>query len=191
MKVAPIGAFGAMAFTIGAYGVGSLVQLGQLMLCFYITCILFVLIVLGGIARAHGFSILRFIRYIREELLIVLGTSFFRVGSAADDRQDGEARLQQVGGRPGDSHRLLLQPRRHLDYLTMAGGVHRPGHRYADGHHPPDHPAAGAADRFRAPPAFRQRPSVLAATLSAVGYLPVAGLALIPGIDASCRSSAR
>lgn len=64
-----------MAFTIGAYGVGSLVQLGQLMLCFYITCILFVLIVLGGIARAHGFSILRFIRYIREELLIVLGTS--------------------------------------------------------------------------------------------------------------------
>lgn len=75
MKVAPIGAFGAMAFTIGAYGVGSLVQLGQLMLCFYITCILFVLIVLGGIARAHGFSILRFIRYIREELLIVLGTS--------------------------------------------------------------------------------------------------------------------
>ncbi|WP_306402548.1 dicarboxylate/amino acid:cation symporter [Pseudomonas aeruginosa] len=75
MKVAPIGAFGAMAFTIGAYGVGSLVQLGQLMLCFYITCILFVLIVLGGIARAHGFSILRFIKYIREELLIVLGTS--------------------------------------------------------------------------------------------------------------------
>ena len=75
MRLAPLGAFGAMAFTIGAYGVGSLVQLGQLMLCFYITCILFVLIVLGGIARAHGFSILRFIRYIKEELLIVLGTS--------------------------------------------------------------------------------------------------------------------
>ncbi|WP_141766157.1 cation:dicarboxylate symporter family transporter, partial [Pseudomonas sp. HMSC75E02] len=75
MKVAPIGAFGAMAFTIGAYGVGSLVQLGQLMACFYITCLLFVLIVLGGIARAHGFNILKFIKYIREELLIVLGTS--------------------------------------------------------------------------------------------------------------------
>ncbi|MEE4464758.1 cation:dicarboxylase symporter family transporter, partial [Azotobacter chroococcum] len=75
MKVAPIGAFGAMAFTIGKYGVGSLVQLGQLMLCFYITCVFFILVVLGGIARANGFNILRFIRYIREELLIVLGTS--------------------------------------------------------------------------------------------------------------------
>ena len=75
MKVAPIGAFGAMAFTIGKYGVGSLVQLGQLMLCFYITCVFFVLVVLGGIARAHGFSILKFIKYIKEELLIVLGTS--------------------------------------------------------------------------------------------------------------------
>ena len=64
-----------MAFTIGAYGVGSLVQLGQLMICFYITCVLFVLIVLGGIARAHGFSVIKLIRYIREELLIVLGTS--------------------------------------------------------------------------------------------------------------------
>ena len=75
MKLAPLGALGAMAFTIGAYGVGSLVQLGQLMICFYITCVLFVLIVLGGIARAHGFSVLKLIRYIREELLIVLGTS--------------------------------------------------------------------------------------------------------------------
>ena len=75
MKLAPIGAFGAMAFTIGQYGVGSLVQLGQLMLCFYITCFFFVLVVLGGICRAHGFSVLRLIRYIREELMIVLGTS--------------------------------------------------------------------------------------------------------------------
>ena len=75
MRVAPIGAFGAMAFTIGAYGVGSLVQLGELMACFYLTCILFVLLVLGSIARFHGFNILRFINYIREELLIVLGTS--------------------------------------------------------------------------------------------------------------------
>lgn len=75
MKLAPIGAFGAMAFTIGQYGVGSLVQLGYLMACFYITCLLFVLVVLGGICRAHGFSVLKLIRYIREELLIVLGTS--------------------------------------------------------------------------------------------------------------------
>ena len=64
----------AMAFTIGKYGVGT-VQLGQLIICFYITCILFVVVVLGSIARATGFSIFKFIRYIREELLIVLGTS--------------------------------------------------------------------------------------------------------------------
>ena len=75
MRLAPIGAFGAMAFTIGKYGVGTLVQLGQLIICFYITCILFVVVVLGSIARVTGFSIFKFIRYIREELLIVLGTS--------------------------------------------------------------------------------------------------------------------
>ena len=75
MKVAPIGAFGAMAFTIGKYGVGSLVQLGQLMATFYLTCLLFIFVVLGGIARAHGFSVWKFIKYIKEELLIVLGTS--------------------------------------------------------------------------------------------------------------------
>jgi aerobic C4-dicarboxylate transport protein len=73
MRLAPIGAFGAMAFTIGKYGVGTLVQLGQLIVCFYITCILFVVVVLGSIAKATGFSIFKFIRYIREELLIVLG----------------------------------------------------------------------------------------------------------------------
>ncbi len=75
MKVAPIGAFGAMAFTIGKYGVSSLLQLGQLMATFYITCLLFIFVVLGGIARFHGFSIWKFIKYIKEELLIVLGTS--------------------------------------------------------------------------------------------------------------------
>ena len=75
MKVAPIGAFGAMAFTIGKYGVGSLFSLGKLMGTFYATCLIFILVVLGIIARVHGFSILKFIRYIKEELLIVLGTS--------------------------------------------------------------------------------------------------------------------
>ena len=75
MKVAPIGAFGAMAFTIGKYGVGSLVSLGALMATFYATCLFFIFVVLGLIARFHGFSIWRFIRYIKEELLIVLGTS--------------------------------------------------------------------------------------------------------------------
>ncbi len=75
MYFAPIGAFGAMAFTIGKYGVGSLVQLGQLMAAVYLTCFLFVAIVLGTIARFTGFSLWKFIRYIKEELLIVLGTS--------------------------------------------------------------------------------------------------------------------
>jgi aerobic C4-dicarboxylate transport protein len=75
MKVAPIGAFGAMAFTIGKYGVASLLSLGKLMGTFYLTCLVFILFVLGLIACMHGFSILKFIRYIKEELLIVLGTS--------------------------------------------------------------------------------------------------------------------
>jgi aerobic C4-dicarboxylate transport protein len=75
VRAAPLGAFGAMAFTIGAYGIGSLLRLGELVATFYLTSILFILLVLGSIARLCGFSILRFIAYIREELLIVLGTS--------------------------------------------------------------------------------------------------------------------
>jgi aerobic C4-dicarboxylate transport protein len=75
MKVAPIGAFGAMAFTIGKYGIKSLLPLATLMGCFYATCAIFVVVVLGTVARLTGFSIGRFILYIKEELLIVLGTS--------------------------------------------------------------------------------------------------------------------
>lgn len=75
MKAAPIGAFGAMAFTIGKYGIASLLPLAKLMGSFYLTCFLFVFIVLGLIAKYTGFSISRFISYIKEELLIVLGTS--------------------------------------------------------------------------------------------------------------------
>ena len=75
VRAAPIGAFGAMAFTIGAYGLGSLLNLGALIATFYATSLLFVLLVLGAIARFSGFSILRFIAYIKDELLIVLGTS--------------------------------------------------------------------------------------------------------------------
>lgn len=75
MKAAPIGAFGAMAFTIGKYGLGSLVNLAFLVFCFYVTALLFVLVILGAVARYNGFSILKLIRYIREELLLVLGTS--------------------------------------------------------------------------------------------------------------------
>jgi aerobic C4-dicarboxylate transport protein len=75
VQVAPIGAFGAMAFTVGAYGVGALWNLAELILTFYASSLLFVLLVLGAIARLAGFSILRFVAYIRDELLIVLGTS--------------------------------------------------------------------------------------------------------------------
>jgi aerobic C4-dicarboxylate transport protein len=75
MRLAPIGAFGAMAFTVGRYGVASLLALGKLMASVYLTCGFFVFIVLGLIARATGFSIFRFLRYIAEEILIVLGTS--------------------------------------------------------------------------------------------------------------------
>src|SRR6516162_5718107 len=75
VRVAPLGALGAMAFTVGAYGLGSLLNLAALIGTFYLTSILFVLIVLGSIARLSGFSILRFIAYIKDELLIVLGTS--------------------------------------------------------------------------------------------------------------------
>ena len=75
MRFAPIGAFGAMAFTIGEYGVESLVNLGALIATFYLTSILFVVVVLGGMARLCGFSIFRLIAYLKAELLLVLGTS--------------------------------------------------------------------------------------------------------------------
>ncbi|MGE8502184.1 MAG: dicarboxylate/amino acid:cation symporter [Pseudomonas sp.] len=184
MKLAPIGAFGAMAFTIGQYGVGSLVQLGQLMICFYITCVFFVLVVLGGIARAHGFSVVRLIRYIREELMIVLGTS-----SSESALPRMLTKMEKLGAKK--SVVGLVIPTGYsfnLDgtsiYLTMAAvfiaqATDTPmdiGHQItlllvllvaSKG-------AAGVTGSGFI---------VLAATLSAVGHLPVAGLALILGID--------
>ena len=75
MKAAPLGAFGAMAFTIGKFGLGSLTKLGMLMGSFYLTCVLFIFVVLGAVCKMAGFSIFKFVKYIREELFIVLGTS--------------------------------------------------------------------------------------------------------------------
>jgi aerobic C4-dicarboxylate transport protein len=75
MHVAPLGAFGAMAFTIGSFGVRTLAQLGALIASFWLTCVLFVVLVLGLVARLTGFSLWRFIRYIREELFVAFGTS--------------------------------------------------------------------------------------------------------------------
>ncbi len=184
MKVAPIGALGAMAFTIGQYGVGSLVQLGQLMLCFYVTCVLFVLLVLGTIARAHGFSVLKFVKYIREELLIVLGTS-----SSESALPRLIAKMEKLGC--NKSVVGLVIPTGYsfnLDgtsiYLTMAAVfIAQATDTPMDITHQitlllvlliASKGAAGVTGSGFI---------VLAATLSAVGHLPVAGLALILGID--------
>ncbi|VXC46041.1 aerobic C4-dicarboxylate transport protein [Pseudomonas sp. 8AS] len=184
MKVAPIGAFGAMAFTIGQYGVGSLVQLGQLMICFYITCALFVLLVLGGIAKAHGFSILKFIKYIREELLIVLGTSSSE--SALPRMLD---KLEKLGA--NKSVVGLVIPTGYsfnLDgtsiYLTMAAVfIAQATDTPMDITHQITLLAVLLIASKGAAGVTGSGFIVLAATLSAVGHLPVAGLALILGID--------
>ncbi len=75
MKLAPVGALGAMAFTVGKYGIGLLGPLANLMLCFYITCIIFIVLILGSILKFAGFNIFKLLAHIKEELLIVLGTS--------------------------------------------------------------------------------------------------------------------
>ncbi|MBB6341936.1 aerobic C4-dicarboxylate transport protein [Pseudomonas fluvialis] len=184
MKVAPIGAFGAMAFTIGQYGVGSLVQLGQLMLCFYATCLFFIFVVLGSIARAHGFSISRFIRYIREELLIVLGTS-----SSESALPRMLTKLEKLGA--DKSVVGLVIPTGYsfnLDgtsiYLTMAAVfIAQATDTPMDITHQLTLLAVLLIASKGAAGVTGSGFIVLAATLSAVGHLPVAGLALILGID--------
>lgn len=184
MKVAPIGAFGAMAFTIGKYGIGTLWSLAGLMATFYATCLLFIFIVLGAIARYHGFSITRFIRYIREELLIVLGTS-----SSESVLPRMMTKLEKLGATKSTVG--LVIPTGYsfnLDgtaiYLTMA--------------------AVFIAQATDTPMDLTQQLTllavllvtskgaagvtgsgfiVLAATLASVGSVPVAGIALILGID--------
>jgi len=80
MMLAPIGAFGGMAYTIGKFGLHTLLPLGKLMICVYITCLAFIFIVLGSLLRFYSISILQFLKYIREELLVVLGTSSSEAG---------------------------------------------------------------------------------------------------------------
>ena len=184
MKVAPIGAFGAIAFTIGKYGVGSLLSLGKLMGTFYATCLFFIFVVLGLVARFHGFSVWKFIKYIKEELLIVLGTS-----SSESVLPRMMVKMENLGAKK--SVVGLVIPTGYsfnLDgtsiYLTMA--------------------AVFIAQATNTPMTLMQQITllgvllltskgaagvtgsgfiVLAATLSAVGGVPVAGLALILGID--------
>ncbi|PWB32875.1 C4-dicarboxylate transporter DctA [Pseudomonas sp. SDI] len=184
MKLAPIGAFGAMAFTIGQYGVGSLVQLGQLMLCFYITCVVFILVVLGGIARAHGFSVIKLIRYIREELMIVLGTS-----SSESALPRMLLKMERLGAKK--SVVGLVIPTGYsfnLDgtsiYLTMAAVfIAQATDTTMDISHQITLLLVLLVASKGAAGVTGSGFIVLAATLSAVGHLPVAGLALILGID--------
>lgn len=184
MKLAPIGAFGAMAYTVGAFGADTLVSLGLLMACFYGTCLVFIFGILGGIARLHGFSIFRFVKYIREEIFIVFGTS-----SSESVLPRMMAKLVAAGA--GKSTVGLVIPTGYsfnLDgtsiYLTMA--------------------AVFVAQATNTPLSLMQQLGllgvllltskgaagvtgsgfiVLAATLSTVGDVPVAGLAIILGID--------
>jgi aerobic C4-dicarboxylate transport protein len=184
MRLAPLGAFGAMAFTIGKYGFGSLLSLGKLLGSFYLTCLIFIFVVLGTIARLHGFRIWTLLRYIRDELLIVLGTS-----SSESVLPRIMSKLEELGAQK--SVVGLVIPAGYsfnLDgtaiYLTMA--------------------AVFVAQATNTPMDLAQQISlllvllltskgaagvtgsgfiVLAATLSSVGTVPVAGLTLILGID--------
>ncbi|MDR6874386.1 aerobic C4-dicarboxylate transport protein [Bosea sp. BE125] len=184
MKAAPIGAFGAMAFTIGKFGIGTLVSLGSFMAAFYATCLLFIFLVLGTIARLTGFSIIKFIAYIKEELLIVLGTS-----SSESVLPRMIAKMSHLGCK--ESVVGLVIPTGYsfnLDgtciYLTMAAiflaqatnidltlsqeiGIIAVLLLTSKG-------AAGVTGSGFI---------VLAATLASVGHIPVASIALILGID--------
>lgn len=184
MKVAPIGAFGAMAYTIGKHGVGSLAQLASLMGAFYLTCLIFVFGVLGAIARLHGFSIVKLVKYIKEELFLVLGTS-----SSESALPRLMAKMENAGAQK--SVVGLVVPTGYsfnLDgtsiYLTMAAVfIAQATNTPLDLQHQitlllilllTSKGAAGVTGSGFI---------VLAATLSAVGTVPVAGLALILGID--------
>ena len=184
MYAAPIGAFGAMAFTIGAYGAGTLFSLAKLMGTFYLTCLAFIFLVLGTIARVHGFSIFRFLRYIREELLIVLGTSS---SEAALPRM--MARMESLGA--GRSTVGLVIPTGYsfnLDgtsiYLTMAAVfIAQATNTHMSLTQQVTLLAVLLLTSKGAAGVTGSGFVVLAATLSAVGNLPVGGLALILGID--------
>ena len=145
MRLAPLGALGAMAFTVGRYGAESLLSLARLMGCFYLTCALFVLVVLGLIARLHGFSIFAFIRYIREELFIVLGTSSSESVLPRMLQQARAARGGQASRRARHPGGLLLQSRRHVHLPHHGGPLHRAGHQHSAGPVAPADPACRAA----------------------------------------------
>src|SRR4051794_20263565 len=184
MRLAPIGAFGAMAFTVGKYGIGSLLSLGKLMATFYITSLLFVLVVLGLVLRWAGFNIFKFLRYLREEILIVLGTS------SSESALPLMMRKMERLGCP-ESVVGLLVPMGYsfnLDgtsiYLTLATLFIAQATN--------THVTLGQELEILAVLLLTSKGAAavtgggfitLAATLSAVGNIPVAGLALLLGID--------
>jgi aerobic C4-dicarboxylate transport protein len=184
MRVAPLGAFGAMAFTIGKYGVGSLVSLGHLMAAFYITCLIFIFGVLGSIAWFAGFSIWKFIKYIKEELLIVLGTS-----SSESVLPRMIAKLENLGCK--ETVVGLVIPTGYsfnLDgtciYLTMAAiFLAQATNTELTLWHQIGIIAMLLLTSKGAAGVTGSGFIVLAATLSSVGTIPVASIALILGVD--------
>jgi aerobic C4-dicarboxylate transport protein len=173
-----------MAFTIGTYGFGTLLNLAKLMATFYATCLVFIFVVLGFVARLHGFGLISYLRYIKEELLIVLGTSS---SEAALPRL--MTRLESLGA--GRSTVGLVVPTGYsfnLDgtaiYLTMAAVfIAQATNTALDLRHQVVLLAVLLLTSKGAAGVAGSGFIVLAATLSAVGTVPVAGLALILGID--------
>lgn len=184
MKVAPVGAFGAMAYTIGKHGISSLQQLASLMGAFYATCLIFIFVVLGSIARLHGFSVIKLIKYIKEELFLVLGTS-----SSESALPRLMAKMENAGAKK--SVVGLVVPTGYsfnLDgtaiYLTMAAVfIAQATNTPLDLSHQITLLLVLLLTSKGAAGVTGSGFIVLAATLSAVGTVPVAGLALILGID--------
>lgn len=183
-RLAPVAAGGAMAFTVGEYGIGKLAQLGYLMACVYLTCALFILVVLGGIARLAGFGLLKIIKYVREELLLVLGTSSSE--SALPGLMD---KMEKIGcARPVVGIVVPSGYSFNLDgtciYLTMAALFLA---QATDIH-------LSLADQLGLVGVLLVTSKgaagvtgsgfiVLAATLASTGKIPVAAMALILGVD--------
>jgi len=184
MYAAPIGAFGAMAFTVGKHGIGTLASLGKLMACFYATCLVFVFGVLGLVARLSGFSIVRFVRFIRDELFIVLGTSS---SESVLPRMMGK--LETLGAsKPVVGLVIPAGYSFNLDgtsiYLTMAAVfVAQATNTPLDLWQQLELLAILLLTSKGAAGVTGSGFIVLAATLGAIGDVPVAGLAVILGID--------
>lgn len=145
MWAAPIGAFGAIAFTVGKFGVASLASLGKLLGGFYLTCVVFIIVALGPVARLCGFSLLKLIRYIWEELLICIATTSSETVLPRMLTKLEKAGCEKSVVRAGDPDRLFLQSRWHLSLPRRGLGVFGAGNQYAI--------RARGADRAAADPA--------------------------------------